>query len=817
MRTLWQDLRYGARMLMRKPGFTLIAVVTLALGIGANTAIFSVVNAVLLRPLQFKEPDRVVILWERRASSGEANITISAHEFVAWREQSRDFERMALILGGSFTLTGGGEPETIAAWRVSADFFSVLGVQPKLGRVFAPGEDQAGGANVVVLSQKFWQRRFGSDPSVIGKTITLSDQPFTVVGVMPALDPKPPDLWLPIDLPGEAVKVGAHTSNVMGRLKPGVSVDQAQAEMSDIAQRLERQYPSSNTGHGAFVISLREQTVGKVRRELGVLFGAVGFVLLIACANVANLLLARAAGRQKEIAIRAALGARRGRLIRQLLTESLLLAGLGGGAGLLLALWITDLFAKIKSVDIPRLEQINIDGRVLAATAGFALLTGILTGLAPAWRSSRPNVSGRLNDGSRTSVGLGSRRTGSLLVVLEVALALVLLIGGGLMLKSFLRLTNVDPGFDPRNVLTLDIGLPRPRYPDPRHQMRFYEQLIERIKALPGVESVGATSETPLTAGDNWLPFHVEGRPAPPPGQEPYAATRTISNDYFRAMKIPLRKGRFFSDADARVALPVIRWYEQQPFPARFNEPQPAPAIIITETMARTFWHNEEPLGKRIRIVASPWLTVVGVVGDIRHGSLNAKPNPEMYMSHLQEPGGSLAVVARTSGDPSSLIRAAREQVKALDKDQPVTITTMEQLFSDSVAEQRFNALLLGVFGALAVGLAMVGVFGVVNYSVSQRTHEIGVRIALGAQARDIFKLVVGQGMTLALAGLGAGLAGAFALTRFISTLLYEVSPTDSATFVAVTLLLVLVALVACWIPARRAAKVDPMVALRQE
>jgi putative ABC transport system permease protein len=816
MQSVLQDLRYGARMLMKKPGFTLIAVITLSLGIGANTAIFSVVNTVLLRPLPFNDPDRLVMVWERRASSGDANVPISGHEFMAWREQSRAFERMALIRGDGFTLTGDGEPEAINAERVSAEFFSVLGVTPVLGRDFAPSEDQAGRNNIVVLNQKLWQRRFGSNPEVLGKTITLSDRPFTVVGVMPAVYPKSPDLWLPIDLADEAQRVGRHGSLVIGRLKPGVGVEQAQAEMSQVAQRLEQQYPNSNVGHGAFVIPLHEQIVGKVRRALWVLFGAVGFVLLIACANVANLLLARAAGRQKEIAIRSALGAGRGRLIRQLLTESLLLAGLGGGAGLLLALWITDLFAKIKAVDIPRLEQVNIDGRVLAVTIGFALLTGVITGLAPAWRSSRPDVSQWLNDGSRTSAGLGRRRTGSLLVVLEVALALVLLIGGGLMLKSFLRLINVDPGFDPHNVLTIDIGLPGPRYREPRRQMMFYEQLIEGIKSLPGVEAVGATSETPLTPGDYWVPFHIEGRPAPPPGQELNAAARSVSSDYFRAMKIPLRKGRFFSDADERIALPVIRWFEQQPLPPRFNEPQPAPVIIINETMARTFWPNEDPIGKRIRIIASPWLTVVGVVGDIRHG-LTAKPNPEMFMSHLQEPSGSLAVVARTSGDPLSLAAAVREQVKALDKDQPLTITTMERLFSDSVAGQRFNALLLGVFGALALGLAMVGVFGVINYSVAQRTHEIGVRIALGAQTRDIFKLVVGQGMTLALAGVGVGLAGAFALTRFITKLLYEVSPTDLATFTVVALLLAGVALVACWIPARRAAKVDPMVALRCE
>src|SRR5215470_9025024 len=703
MQTLLQDLRYGARMLLKKPGFTLIAVITLALGIGANTAIFSVVNAVLRRPLPFKDPDRVMMVWERRANSGEANIPISGHEFVGWREQSRAFDRMALILGDGFTLTGNGEPEAINAERVTAEFFSVLNVSPLLGRAFAPGEDQAGRNNIVALNQKLWERRFGSDPEVVGKTITLSDRPFTVVGVMPALYPNSPDLWLPIDLADEVIKVGKHSSLVIGRLKQGVGIEQAQAEMTRVAHQMEQQYPNSNVGHGAYVISLHEQMVGKVQRALWVLFGAVGFVLLIACANVANLLLTRATGRQKEIAIRAALGAGRGRLIRQMLTESLLLAGVGGGAGLLTALWITVLLRKIKAVNIPRLEQVNIDGRVLAATVGFALLTGILTGLAPAWRSSRPNVSQWFNDGTRTSMGLGRSRLGSLLVVLEVALALVLLIGGGLMLKSFFHLINVDPGFNMHNVLRVDLGLPGPRYPGARQQMRFYEQLIEGIKALPGVESVGATSVTPLSGADSWLPFSIEGRPAPPPGQEPNAGARCVSNDYFRAMRIPLRKGRFFSDADARLALPVIRYYEQQPYPAHFNDPQPPPVIIINETMARMFWPNQDPIGQRIRIIASPWLTVVGVVGDVRHEGLNSRPNPEMYMSHLQEPRGDLAIVTRTSGDPLALAAAVREQVKALDKEQPLTITTMEQLFSNSVARQRFNALALGAFGAFAL------------------------------------------------------------------------------------------------------------------
>ncbi len=548
-----------------------------------------------------------------------------------------------------------------------------------------------------------------------------------------------------------------------------------------------------------------------------VLFGAVGFVLLIACANVANLLLTRAAGRQKEIAIRTALGARRLRLVRQMLTESCLLAVMGGGVGVLLAMWIIDLLPEIKAVNIPRIEQIGIDGRVLAVSISLSLLTGIITGLVPALRSSKLNLSQSLNEGTRTSAGVSRRRIGSLLVVVEVALALVLLAGGGLMLKSFLRLVSVDPGFDPHNVLRLDLSLPGPRYAGPEQQMRFYEQLMEQIKVLPGVESVGATTQTPLSPGDNWGPISFEGRPAPAPGQQPYAAMRSVSSDYFRAMRVPLKKGRYFTEADARIALPVMRWYEQQPYPEHYNESQPVPAIIINETMARTFFPGEDPLGQRLRIVASPGMTVVGVVGDIRHTGLNTKPNPEVYLSDLQESSGSMAVMVRTSGDPLSLAAAVREQVTAVDKDQPVAITTMDQIFSDSVGGQRFNMLLLSIFGALALGLAVVGVFGVINYSVAQRTQEIGIRIALGAQRRDIFRLVVGQGVGLALLGVGIGLVGAVALTRLISGLLFGVSPTDPLTFLVVSLLLTSVALLASYIPALRAMKVDPMVALRCE
>jgi putative ABC transport system permease protein len=547
------------------------------------------------------------------------------------------------------------------------------------------------------------------------------------------------------------------------------------------------------------------------------LFGAVGFVLLIACANVANLLLSRAAARQKEMAIRTALGAGRLRLIRQTLTESLILALLGGGFGLLSAFWLVTFLSKITAVNIPRLDTISVDGRVLLATLGFSILTGLLTGIAPAWRNSEPRLYESIKDGMRGSSSPASRSASSLLVVAEVALAVVLLVGGGLMLKSFVQLMRVDPGFQPNRVLRLDLSLPDAKYGEPGQQLAFYNELIGRLQNLPGVESVGATTVTPLGHADNWSGFAIEGRPAPQQGQQQQAATRAVSDDYFRAMQIPLRKGRFFSNADARVALPLIRWFEQQPFPEHFNEPQAAPAVIINETMARLYFPNEDPLGKRLRVILSPWMTVVGVVGDVHHTGLNVPPSPEIYLSQLQEPQSSMAIMARTSADPLQLAAAAREQVKAIDKDLPVTVTTMDQIFSASVAGQRFNTSLLGIFASVALLLAMIGVFGVINYSVAQRTHEIGIRIALGAQRGDVFRLVVGQGLVLALIGVAAGAIGAVALTRLITGMLYGVSPTDGPTFVMVSLVVMAVAFLACYLPARRATKVDPLVALRYE
>ena len=816
MDSIIKDIRFGLRSLWKRPAFTAIAVITLALGIGANSAIFSVVNAVLLRPLPFKDPDRLMVVWERRANSGRANLPLSGHEFAAFKDRTNSFEAITLIQPNSFNLTGQGDPVMVDVGEVSTDYFNVVGVPPLLGRTFAPGEDGDGGAKVVVLNQKLWSQRFGSSANVLNQTVRLNDQSYTVIGVMPSLELLP-DVLVPIDLRGEVRKVGKHSYQVIGRLKQGITAEQAQAELAHVAQQLENEFAAANRGHGVQVVGLHEDVTGRAQLPLLTLFAAVGFVLLIACANVANLLLSRAAVRQKEMAIRTALGASRWRLVRQTLTESLLLGLFGGGLGLLSAVWLVTFLSKVTAVNIPRLDRISIDGRVLLATFGFSILTGLLTGIAPAWRNSEPRLYEWVKEGMRGTFNPARRRASSILVVAEVGLAVVLLVGGGLMLKSFVQLLRVNPGFQPNQVLRLDLALPETKYSEPRQQTAFYNELIGRLQSLPGVESVGTTTITPLGHADNWSPFAIEGRPDPPQGQQQQAATRAISDDYFRTMQIPLRKGRFFNSSDARLALPLIRWFEQQPFPEHFNEPQAEPAVIINETMARLYFPDRDPLGQRLRIILSPWMKVVGVVGDVHHNGLNVPPNPEIYLSQLQEPQSSMAVMARTNGDPLQLAAAAREQVRIIDRDLPVTVTTMDQIYSDSVASERFNTSLLGIFAAVALLLAMIGVFGVINYSVTQRTHELGIRIALGAQRRDVFRLVVGQGLVLSLLGVGLGAVGALALTRLITGLLFGVSPTDGPTFVLVSLIVTFVAFLACYLPARRATRVDPLVALRYE
>ncbi|HSB12386.1 MAG TPA: ABC transporter permease [Blastocatellia bacterium] len=819
METLIQDVRYGSRLLIKRPGFTLVAVLALALGIGANSAIFSVVNGVVLQALPYKDPDRLMMVWNRRplfqGQAGSPEFPVSAADFIDWRDRNRSFEQIAAFHTQPMNLTASGEPESLGGVRASASLFPLLGVEAKLGRTFAPGEDQPGAGRVVLISYGLWERRFGSDPDIVGQQINLNDEPYTVIGVMPRgfqfprkgelpagfQFPRQADLYTPLAwTPAQAANRGRDYLAVVARLQPDVTVTQAQVEMDGIAEQLKQQYPQNNAKKEVFIVSLHQQAVGKVRAALLVLLGAVAFVLLIACANVANLLLARAASRQKEIAIRTALGASRIRIIRQMLTESVLLSLAGGVFGLLLSLWGIDVLLAISPSNLPRVDSISVDARVLAFTFVISLITGIVFGLAPAVQASKPDLGDALKEGGRaSSVGFRHNRFRSVLIVSEVALALVLLVGAGLMIRSFVRLLNVDTGLDSNNVLTVDVGLPRGKFTG-QQQVAFFQQTIERLQNLPGVESAGAVYPLPLSGAEEGMGFGIEGRQAPT-GEAFNAGPRWVSPDYFKAMRISVVAGREFTDRDTSDAPRVV---------------------VINEAMSRRYWLDEDPLGKRIAFDgtnAGPnWRQIIGVVRDVRHTSLDSAPKPEIYIPFPQFPSFFMTLVVRTTGDPLSLVGAIRGEVLAIDKNQPISnVHTMEQLVSDSVAQRRFNMLLLGVFGAVALVLSAVGIYGVMSYSVAQRTHELGVRMALGAQTSNLVALVVRQGMVLALFGVGVGLAAAFALTRLMSSLLYGVSTTDPLTYSLIGLLLAGVALLACYLPARRATKVDPMVALRYE
>jgi putative ABC transport system permease protein len=809
MKTLLQDLHYGLRMLRKNPGFTLVAVVALALGIGANSAIFSVVNSLLLRPLPFEQPDRLVQVWESSAKLGRNEIPASFPNFADWRDQNHVFEQTVAYSDWSFNLTGAAEPERIRGAIVSPAFFSTLGIKPILGRTLLPDEDQPGKDLSVVISRKLWQRRFNSDPNVVGKTIDLNGKNFAVVGVaagaadLPGLSDDT-ELWAPVSQGFGFTNRRGHYLNVIARLKPGVGLDQARAEMSRIAAALSRQYPEANADRGVRLVPLQEQVVGDVRLALLVLLGAVVFVLLIASTNVANMLLARAASRRKEIAIRTALGAGRWRLVRQLLTESLLLSLVGGTLGLLLALWGVDLLVAFGPSDLPRVKEVAVDGRVLAFTFAVSVLTGLVFGLMPALQSSRPELNETLKEGGRSATGgAARRRVRSSLVVAEVALSLVLLIGAGLLLKSFFRLRAVNPGFNPHGVLTMQIDLSGPNYQKGSQLTAFRDQLLERVEALPGVEAAATASAVPVAPDANFwrLSFAIEGQ-TPDPANRLIAYYNGISPDYFRVMQIPLLRGRAFDEHDMRNAPGVV---------------------IVNETLARTYFPGSDPIGRRITLndenpKEEDWATIVGVVKDTKPRELSGEPVAEMYMPYAQQPEPNMALMIRTAGRPDAVAAAVRREVLAIDHDQPVYgVRTLPAVMSEAVATPRFRTYLLGVFAALALVLAVVGIYGVMSYAVTQRTHEFGIRMALGARGKDVLKLVVGHGMALALAGVLIGLAASFALTRVMAGLLYGVTPTDPLTFASLSLLLVAVALLACLVPARRAAKVDPVVALRYE
>jgi putative ABC transport system permease protein len=819
MGSLWQDFRYGVRMIFRRPGLTVAVVLVLALSIGANSAIFSLVSASLLRPIPWLDPERIVSIHETNLEKGLDSQIVSPANYLDWKEKSQSFEQMAGWRFLYLNLTGRDQPERVQGLTVSASYFPLLGVRAMLGRTFLPEEEQAGHARVVVLSHGLWQRRFGADPKIVGQEITVEGEAYTVVGVLPRdfwvfrVLNRELDMYVPLGLDRSQLSREDQSIFVYARLKDGVSLEQAESEMNALYRNQEQEEYGETTraGRGVRLVPLPKQWTERIRPTLLMLLAAVGLVLLIACANIANLLLARAAARQKEMAIRTALGARRLRLIRQLLTESLLLALLGGGAGLLLADWGTDLLNHlIPYTAVNRVGKFELDGRVLCFTLLITLLTGVVFGLAPALQSSKLDLTESLKEGGGQTTGARGRRLLSALVISEVALAVLLLIGAGLLIRSSLRLQTMDRGLNLDHVLTMQIWLPRAKYAEGQQVASFYQQVLRRIEALPGVESVGAINFPPLAVQYTTVPFQIEGHAPQMPEETPTARYSIISSSYFQTMGIPLLAGRQLTEGDADETRGVV---------------------VISQSMAERFWPNDDPLGKRIqpqfpKQQKTFWmpeshnlpLTVISVVKDVKQEGINDSHLPQMYLPYLQNPSSIMNLVIRTPSDPLSYAAAVRREVYAVDQDQPVfDIKTMETLMTESFSQPRVFAALLLSFAALALILAAVGVYAVMSYSITQRTHEIGIRMALGAQGSDVMKLVIGYGLRLVLPGVCIGLLGAFITTRILASLLFGVSPTDPAIFTGVALMLTAIALAACYIPARRAMRVDPMVALRHE
>jgi len=816
METLLQDVKYGLRALVRNPGFTLVAVVALALGIGANSAIFSVVNSVLLRPLPYPAPDRLMSVWQNNRVRGWHQDVVTPLDFIEWRDESRSFASMAAYFGSGFNVRTGTEVDRVKGTDVSVDFFRVLGVSPVTGRDFAASDEGASAGRVVVLGHSLWQRRFGGDSKVVGSSVTLNSESFTIVGIAPPglQFPDKSELWtlaknrIPTNpfLPADAdiTKMrGLHYLYSIARLKDGVPLAQARAEMETIAARQEKENPQTNSETGIEIIPLQESIVGEVRPALLIFLGAVGLVLLIACANVANMSLARAAARRREIAVRTALGASRRRIVRQYLTESVLLSLVGGGAGLLFALWGTDLLAALAPDSIPGGQAVRVDLRVLGFTLALSVLTGVLFGLLPALQASSAEPQEALREGGRTSsAGRRARLMRGTLVVSEMAVALVLLAGAGLLVKSFLRLQHIDPGVSIDRVLTMRLRLPDARYTQPGKQVRFYDDVLRRIQELPGVAAVGLTSDLPLGGSDSFLGFQIEGKPQDKLGQGPEGGFHQVSVDYFRTLGIPVLRGRSFDARDVQKAPEVA---------------------VVSDTLAKRYWPGEDPIGRRISFGTdekgeTSWTTIVGIAADVRQRGLHTEPRAEIYVSSMQSPSRYASLIVRSSLDAVGLAASVRREVQAVDGDIPLyDVKTMREVLDGSLAARRFNMALLALFAAVAVLLAAVGLYGVLAYMVTQRTHEIGVRMALGARPRDVLRLVVGQGMALTLVGVLVGVVGALALTRLLSSLLVGVAATDPWTFGMVAVLLSGVACLACYVPARRAARVDPLIALRYE
>jgi predicted permease len=812
-----QDFRYALRLMAQRPGFTIVAVITLALGIGANSAIFSLVNGLLLRPLPYADADRLAIIWTHSPGANVDQDWPSPGQYSAVKSQNTVFDEIAIAQGGNANITGQTAPERIGAVWSSSAMFSLLGLKPALGRPFMAEDDVPGKPPTAILSYGLWQRRFGGDPNVIGQNLMLDGDSYLIVGVMPADFSLKKEVMptvgaasqaeILLSLPmseKELSSQGDENYNVLARLKPGVTIAQAQAELDSVVSALEQQFPAQYPESRRFSLSVKpllDQVVGDIRPALLVLLGAVGCVLLIACANVANLLLARSATREKEIAIRTALGAGRWRLVRQLLTESVLLSLVGGALGLLVAIWGLDGLRWLDPGNIPRLQNAGIDGRVLAFTFGVTLLTGLLFGLAPALRSSQVNLSETLKEGGRSLVGSGNRRLRNLLVIAEIALSLVLLIGAGLLIRSFMRVQQVEPGFASQSVLSLRLSVVGTTYAKEPRRSSFFQEYWQRIRNLPEVESVGGVSALPLSGGIGWGSITIEGYDSASGQSSIQADGRVASVGYFETLKIPLIAGRFFAEQDARESLKVA---------------------VIDEHMARTYFPGGDALGKRLKRGGqksdAPWLTIVGVVASVKHYALDTDSRVTFYTPQQQSPSSSMYIAVRTSGDPLSLAAAVTQEARAMDPNVAVyDVKTMDGRVAESLARRRFAMFALGLFAAVAAILAAIGIYGVMSYTVAQRTREIGIRVALGANTADVIRLMVSQGMTLAAIGVGIGLVAAVAVTRIMASLLFAVSATDPATFAVIALVLAGVALLACYIPARRATRVDPMVALRCE
>ena len=801
MDTLWKDIRFAVRLLAKSPGFTLVALAALVLGIGANTAIFSIVNAALMRPLPFREPDQLMMVWEHSPHTGKNNV-VNPQNFLDWQARNRSFEKMAAFIETKMNLTANGEPEQVYGAYVTREFFSVLAVQPSLGRNFIPEEDTTEAGWVVILSRGLWQRRYGSDPNIVGKKLVVQGNSATVVGVMPESFEFPEmraELWA-LTTPRQGERRGRFLE-VIGRLKPGASEGSARAEMETIGRQLAAE-TTFDAKWGVNVVGMRENFSGSLRTPLLVLLGAVGLVLLIACANVANLMLMRSSGRRREIAIRTSLGATRARILRQFLVESALLGMSGGLLGLLLAVWAKDgLMAMLpEGLSLARVNHVGIDGNVLAFTLAVSLGSSFLFGLIPGLRASRPDLSDTLKEGGRGSSGdLRRNRLRAALAAGEMAIALILLIGAGLLIKSLMRLQNVSPGFQAENVLSMRLGLSGKKFANSQQAVQELDDVLERVRQVPGVNAVGSIQWPPLSGLLSATSFHVDGRPVPRPGEEPVTMVSIITPGYFSAMRIPLVKGRVFDQRD-RAEAPLV--------------------TVVNQAMVRQYFPNQDPIGQRVFVSwgrKTPY-EIVGVVADVRHQGLNVDVMPGVYFANAQEPDFNATLMLRTERDPSSVARGVQDAIHARDADLAIAdVQPLDRYVTKSIASPRFQSFLLGSFAGLALLLAAIGIYGVMAYSVAQRTHEIGVRMALGAERNQVMRMVVRQALALALIGAAAGLAGALVLTRFLKTLLFDVSTTDLATFAVVPFVLCIVAMAASWIPALRATRVDPMIALRYE